>query len=227
MLAALSFYDVGENRYLLTYSLERLGNKPRQNGNVALINLQLYPALLVLYTVGISALSFKRFDNLAAILLEPKYKDYFNSEKVPAIDNFHVYSVFDGGADKLVPRPNAEREYTAANNYIFDVVKSILHNYLPDDNKYEETFDLFEYLLALTYWDLVLKLWAPIGRFGWRYKGRFPEKSPIYDYFNDGLKQKAEWGLLKAGFFGGSVDQFTKVSKEFNDLRYEITKNWH
>ena len=228
MLAALSFYDTGENRYLLTYSLERLANKPRQNGNVALINLQLYPALLVLYSIGISALSSQRFDNLAAILLEPRYRDDFNSEKRPAVDMLHVYSVFDSGTDKLVPRPNAEREYTAANNYLFDMIKPVLQSYLPDDIAYEEAFDIFEYLLALTCWDLLERGWSPIGRFGWRYgtMGALG-KSPISEFIVTGSKLGDEWGLLKSGFFNGSIDRLNNIVTESDTWHQEITRGWH
>jgi len=183
-LAALSFYDNGDNRYLLSESLERLAHKPRQDGLTVLINLQLYPALLVLYAAGISALYAKRYDNLAAIMLEPRYRDYLNASDTFAIEKLHVYSVFDENADKLVPRDNAEREYTAANNHLFDVLRNGLRSYIPDDIKYEGAFDTFESLLALVHWDLVGQWhsWSPIGRFAWRYKGRYPEKSPIYDF---------------------------------------------
>jgi hypothetical protein len=226
MLAALSFYDTGENRDLLRESLERLAHKPRQNGLIVLINLQLYPALLVLYATGISALSAKRFNNLATIMLEPRYRDSLNDNDTIAIEKLHVYSVFNENADKLVPRENAKREYTAANNYLSDVLRNVLRSYIPDEIKYEGTFDTFENLLSLVYRDLVGGSWSPIGRFAWRYKGRYPEKSPIFDFFNNGLKQKGEWSLLRAGFFDGSVDQFIKISKENNDWSYEISKNW-
>jgi hypothetical protein len=227
MLATLSFYDGGENRYLLKESIERLATKPRQNGKIVLINLQLYPALLVFYAAGISALSANRFDNLAAIMLDPRYRDHLNDNETVAIEKLHVYSVFGENADKLVPREAAEREYTAANNHLFDVLRDGLRSYIPDDIKYERTFDIFENLLALVYRDLKGDSWSPMGRFSWRYNGRYPEKSPIFDFYNNGLKQKSEWSLLQAGFFDGSVDQFIKTNKEDNDWSYKIRKNWH
>jgi hypothetical protein len=184
---------------------------------------------LVQYAAGISALSAKRFNNLASIMLEPRYRDYLNDRDTAAIEMLHVYSVFNEGADKLVPRDNAEREYTAANNYLFDVLRNALRSYIPDDIKYDGAFDTFENLLALVHWDLIgqWRSWSPIGRFAWRYQGRYPEKSPIFHFFDNGLRQKGEWGLLQAGFFNGSVDQFIKTSKEYNDWSYEIRRYWH
>lgn len=227
MLTALSFFDSGENAHLITSSLERLANKPRHNGVIGLNNLQLYPALLVLYSAGISALSFNRFDNLAAILLEPEYRDYSDREKVPVIDKLHVYSVFDQGADKLVPRPDAKREYTAANNYIFDVIRPVLRSYLPDDLKYEETFDTFEYLLALTHMDLLMRSYSPVGRFGWNYKSwGISRKSPKDDFTATSAELGAGWGLLKAGFFKGSVDRLREIMQENDVYLAEVTRGW-
>lgn len=58
-------------------------------------------------------------------------------------------------------------------------------------------------------------------------KGDIQKRHRFLIFFNDGLKQKGEWGLLKAGFFNGSVDQFIKTNEENNDWSYEIRKNWH
>lgn len=228
MLTALSFYDSGENAHLITSSLERLANKPRHNGIIGLNNLQLYPALLVFYSVGISALCSKKFDNLKAILLEPKYREFSDRENVPIVDKLHVYAVFDEGADKLVPRPDAKREYTPANNYIFDVIKPTICNYIPDDIKYMETFDIFEYILSLTCWDLLQRSWSPPGIFGWRYRRYYGSRElPTSEFINNGIKLGANWDLLKSGFFKGSVDHLSKVIEENDVWLEDVTRGWH
>lgn len=224
MLTALSFYDNGENAHLIASSIERLVNKPRHDGVKGLINLQLYPALLVFYSAGISALTSKNFNNLKAILLDPKYREY-NGEKVPIVEGLHIYTVFELDADKLVPRPGAKREYTPANNYIFDIIRPTLRNYLPDDLGYEETFDIFEYLLSLTYWDLLQRSWSPLGRFGWRY--RRSKDSPTSEFINDGIERGDNWDLLKSGFFNGSADHLSKIAKENEVWIGGATRGWH
>ena len=221
MLAALSYHDTGEgeNTHLLTGCIEWLTQVPRHEGNVALINLQYYSALLLTYAAGISALAAKRFHNLAAILKEPKYRDYRYNEKKPAIEGLNVWSVFTNSAYKWVPRQDAEHEYTPANNYIFDLLRPALHDYLPDDTRYEETFNTFEYLLALTYLDIVDESYSPQGRFGWRYTGRTMSglveddwnRSPLADFVRTGTAQGSKWELLKAGFFNGSIERFKEV----------------
>ncbi len=219
MLAALSYHDTGENAHLLTRCIEWLTQVPQQYGKVVLIELQYYPALLLTYAAGISALAARRFHNLAAILKEPKYRDYRYNGIKPAIEMLNVWSVFTDY--NWVPRQNAEHEYTPTNNYLYDLLRPTLHDYLPEDVGYEETFDTFEYLLALTYLDIVSESYAPEGRFVWRYTVRslrifdFDEKtwnrSPLAEFVRKGLEQGSEWGLLKAGFFNGSTERFKEV----------------
>lgn len=232
MLAALSYYDTGENSYLLTRCIERLISVPRRNGLIELLDLQYYPALLLTYASGISALAAKRFRNLAAALREPKYYDQTRNEKMLAISKLHVWSVFKRTC-KLVPRPNAEREYTPVNNYLFDLLRPLLRDYLPDDTRYEETFDTFEYLLALTYMDLVSETRAPIGRFGWRYRASFEGlteetwgRSPLAEFARVEIEKGVDSELLRAGFFGGSVDRFKEIVQTHRDRLQEAVKGW-
>jgi len=225
MLSALSYYDNGENAHLVTSTIERLANKPRDSGIIGLINLQLYPALLVFYSAGICALSSNKFNNLKYILIEPKFKAYFDGEKEPIIGKLNVYAVFDQGAEILVPRPNAKTEHTPANNYLFDVIRSISKDYIPDDVKYEETFDIFEYILSLLYCDLVQGSGSLPGRFGWRYKRS--QKFLPSEFIKNGIKLGDNWNFLKSGFFNGSADHLSKIVEEYDSRLKEVTRGWH
>ncbi|HDI52035.1 MAG TPA: hypothetical protein ENF45_05335 [Bacteroidetes bacterium] len=221
MLAALSYHDTGANAHLLTRCIERLTQVPRRDGKVVLIDLQYYPALLLMYAAGISAIAAKRFHNLAAILKEPKYRDYRYNEENPAIERLDVWSVFES-TYKWMPRQNAEHEYTPANNYIFDLLRPALHDYLPDDTRYEETFDTFEYLLALTYLDIVKESYSPMGRFGWHYTGRIMNS----EFVRTGVEQGSDWGLLKASFFNGSIERFEEIVEKHKELLQNRTRGW-
>jgi len=227
MLAVLSYHGTGENAHLLTRCIERVAQQPRRNGFSALTDLQDYAALLLLYAAGIGATAAKRFCNLAAVLREPEYHDQDRNKKMFAIHKLHVWSVFKQSY-KRVPRPNAEREYTPVNNYLFDLLRPLLHDYLPDDVRYEETFDTFEYLVALTYMDLVRETWAPIGRFGWRYTGidRNWGSSPPAELARVELEKGVDGELLRAGFFNGSVDRFKEIEQTQRDWLQKATAGW-
>ena len=224
MLAALSYHDTGENSYLLTRCIERLTQVPRQEGDDALTKLQYYPALLLTYAAGISAIAAKHFHNLAAILKEPKYRESPHDDKKPAIKKLKVEWVFKN--NNWVPRQNAERGYTPANDYLFDLLRPALQDYLPEDAGYEETFDTFGYLLALTYLDIVSERFAPNVRSGWCYTGANWDRSPLAEFVRKGLEQGSEWGLLKAGFFNGSTERFKEVVEIHTELLQDQTQGW-
>jgi hypothetical protein len=137
---------------------------------------------------------------------------------------------------KWVPHQNAVNN--TPNDYLFDLLRPLLRDYLPDDTKYEETFDTFEYLLvALTYLDIVSESYAPEGRFVWRYTGRIArssglveeiwDRSPLAEFVRTGLEQGSEWGLLKAGFFNGTIERFKEVVEIHKKLLQSQANRWN
>ena len=217
MLAALSYHDTGgENAHLLKRCIKWLTQVLRHEGGVALINLQYYPALLLTYAAGISALAAERFPNLAAILKEPKYHEYRYNEKKPAAEGLNVSAVFT--EYKWLPYRNAL--HNTPNDYLFELLRPALYDYLPDDTIYEETFNIFEYLLSLIHLDIVNEKDLHRGRF-FRYaepRGHFGpfsedswDRSPLAEFVRTGIAQGSEWELLKAGFFNGSIERFEEI----------------
>ena len=222
--AALAYHDIGDNAYLFVRCIERLVRPLRADGLTALLDFQYYPALLVSYAAGLSALAANRYSNLAAVLREPQWQDPYNREQKPALYVVNVPSVF-GQLSQWIPRPR-QREHTAGSNHIFDLLRPLLKDYLPDDAGYEETFDLFECLLGLTYLDLVRDNWAPVGRFGWRWRRWKPEDSPVTLFVRAGLAEGADWDFLKAGFFGGSVDRLNEILERHREWLAQATQSW-
>jgi hypothetical protein len=212
--ATIGFHDTGENAVLLTKCIERLLPTSRGDGKVGWLNLQYYPALLVAYSAGIGSTAAKRFLNLAAVLRDTKCYD--NELKIPAIGKLHAFEVFRD-ADKWVPYEGAEKRRLPANDYLFQLLRPVFKDFIPDDKCYEESFDTFEYMLALTYLDLISKgktEWSPLGRFAWRYEYFIREigemtwrRSPPGEFIDSELKRGATSDLLKAGFFGGSAEE--------------------
>lgn len=167
MLSALSYFDRGDNTSLLTRCIERFLKSPKDSGYTSLLNLQYYPALLFCYASGVAAIAASNYKNLASVLLHPM--GYTRDKEVPGAKLWIPWNVFSHREDKhkWVPRKE-EREYTPEHNHIFEILREPLRPYLPVDKKYEETFDIFEYLLGLTYVDLVEDVksdhvWAPLG----------------------------------------------------------------
>lgn len=71
-------------------------------------------------------------------------------------------------------------------------------------NEYEEAFDRFEVMLALTHADLLYQkkqyIWGPIGRFGWKSSLHGETKNPLSGIMAEAKAMSSSWPPLKAGF---------------------------
>ncbi len=99
-----------------------------------------------------------------------------------------------GDAEKWLPIPGGdEKRYTPASDYVQMIVRDKLKGTISSDLVFQSIFDIFEYIVTLTYADQIPKdaprFWAPTGCFVWRYRNLIDHKesNPINDYFAEGL----------------------------------------
>ncbi len=230
MFSTISYFGQKEHSYLLTKVLNRLSSLPRERdtGIVPLIKLQYYPSLLLLYAGAISALAANKYSNLRAILLDSQYRNPLLGEKKPLISKVYTWAVFSDGWHKMVPLENAEIKYTPVSEYLNEILYEYLADYLPDRQEFNEIFDLFEYILSLTYIDLTGNIRAPYGFFAWRYKDYEEDKrkSPLDEFIGQVIQQRSEAEILKVGFFKGSVEKFKEIVEKYKSRLKEVTKEW-
>ncbi len=235
-LIPIAYYDKGENSNLLTKAIDRIASSERQSSVFAWSQLQKYPSLLLLYVLGLRALSSNNFYNLAAILRNTKIRD--GRGKINLINKVNPYIFYSGGLAKLIKRPEPN-EFTPTNNHLFDIIRPIVKDYIPDNKEYDEIFNRFEYLFALNYIDLNKSdltnleegnnARAPIGRFGWKYRIVWtihPEDSLLFDYVEYIKNSGTEFGLFQAGFFDSSLERFNKIEEAFRKWFLEVTGKW-
>jgi len=130
--------------------------------------------------------------------------------------------------------PGYERTYTPVSNYLFNAFRGVFADYLLDENNYESSFDRFELLLALSHADHDPDQWGPIGCFGWRRKrSRFAgftamneDTSVLVALKTEATAAGNQWPPLQAGFFGGSIVQFTRVADGFGNWLAQATATW-
>ena len=232
ILNTIIYFDKGEHSDLITMSMERL--IPQESTSRENFSFNRYPLLILTYSIGIIALERKSYKNLAALLLCSHFKD--NDEKKHIIEIINSYRVFTDKWIKWLPTyPDKNIPHTPISDYLHSYMREIVFNYLSDEKKYEEFFDIFEYLTGLIYVDLIFEsvspenIRFPIGRFVWKYygfgSGRGCPKS-VNDLIENGLKQEKEWSLLKAGFFNSSVERFKECRDAYEYRLKEIGKSW-
>jgi hypothetical protein len=232
ILNTITYFDKGQYSNLIKLTMERL--IPKKSTTREYYSLARYPLVILSYSIGIIALERKNYKNLAALLLCFHFKDY--NEKKHIIEIINSQSVFTDKWIKWLPTYQYNGiPHTPVNDYFFSDVREIIVKYLPDDKKYEEFFDIFEYLTGLIYLDItnegtsIESTGSTIGRFAWKRGTPFKREGlpeSIESFIENGLNQGDKWTLLKAGFFNGSVDRFKECREAYESLLKGISKNW-
>jgi hypothetical protein len=198
-------------------------NAEPAGGKVVWIGLRWYPALLVLYAAGISAIASHSYENLAALLL-----GRVASNRTGQGDSTVLESTVDGLEDVMRQEafkwlPGHERQYTPRSEYLFKVVQPWLDDLLFLGRTFEPLFDRFEVFMGLVYADLrrerypTRHIWGPVGRFGWK-ANRGYGSNPLSELLAEAAGAKEGWAPLRAGFFGGSYERFQAVADGYRGL---------
>jgi hypothetical protein len=142
--------------------------------------LRRYPALVLMYSMGLGALANSNYQFLKALLDHKLREDSYKPEK-PTATALHNTGVVAENVQRTLP--GSELEPTPISNHLFETLREPLREYLPDDAGYEATFDWLEYLICLAHIDQQLTrselremkdknpdffVWAPAGRFCWK-----------------------------------------------------------
>jgi hypothetical protein len=207
------YWGDAEKTKLWVSSLQRIANPAECiDGHEYLLSLRRYPALLLLYSAGLASIAAGNYETLAAIFIEPKAKDKWNKDEAICAEVYPSAVNKDG---VLNGQPGFEDSHHPFSVHLLNKLREPLREYLPRDEDYESVFDRFEYLFGLVHADLNQRKdenggwWGPKGRF--EYKDRF-----IKNIIAELAASGANWPPIKAGLFGGSLEQAQKAETEFN-----------
>jgi len=232
ILNTIVYFDKGKYSELIKMSMERL--IPPESTIREGSSFNRYPLLILTYSIGIIALERKNYKALAALLLCSHFKD--NDEKKHIIEIINLQRVFTGKNIKWLPTyPDKNIPHTPVSDYLYSYIREIVNTYFPDDKKYEEFFDIFEYFIGLIYLDIINESTSiefkgsTIGRFAWQRgtpfnRERLPQS--IEGFVENGLNQGDKWSLLKVGFLNGSIERFKKCREAYENLLKKISESW-
>jgi len=176
-----------------------------QSGYVIYNELDLYPALLALFAIGISALAARRVTPLSRVLTAVDVPD--PNGRQPFAVRVSSWRVLNGQVcNELLGKEISRR--TPISDYLAARLREPVGHVLSSDDEYDDSFDQLEYLLG------VVSVFAygrgPIGRFVWRHQR----------YGLDGLPENVlsdhEQALLDAGLFDGDPDLLAEAKATYD-----------
>jgi hypothetical protein len=187
-------------RPMWTSVVERVvGAVDRSQGQTIWADLSLYPAVLLLHASGVGALAGGRYDNLRAVLLEPRVR--YHNEWRAAVEVLYASAVLDPQqAARVAGLPET---FAPLSDRLTADLRPLVADLVPDDDAFIRLFDRFEYLLGLVYVDLTKTAWGPTGRFAADQYGTGADQLIEAEITQAG----AAWAPLAAGFFGGSSER--------------------
>lgn len=192
---------------LLTEVVRRLAGRKREHSGYDIwISLELYPALLALYGIGLGSLARQRVAPLAKVLSGVEVPHPNGAES--AIVALASFRVLDG--ERIKARPEYDRRKTPVSDYLCDRLREPLSLAIGVD-AYDDLFDGLEYLLG------VVCTWkygrGPIGRV-WR-RDRVSEPQLIEPA-----------GLLNAGLFDGSDETLAEAKATYDAFISQSGLRW-
>lgn len=217
IIACLAYWATDEQLSLLAKIVSRSCDRllENQSGIIGWLNLRWYPLLLLTYNAGIAAIENGNYRSIYEIFYTKlSSSDYDNKE------SFFVQKIAYQ-TEKLIETfkiiPEHERYYTPMSEYFFKQLQPNLDDLFFLGKRYENVFDEFEILFALTIADLQKQeggnVWGPVGRFGW--KNRSYGIPPFMRLRHQASQHKNNWKPIKAGMFGGSYERFEEIAEQY------------
>lgn len=181
-------------------------------------NLHYFPALLLMYSLGLTAIKTKNFELLFLCfkLNLPKDNEYTKKESILKKLNSSLIE------RKIFNEIISQNYKTPVSTFIHKYLRPYFKKIIFNDNEYIEVFNFLEYFISLNYIDLVKReygIWAPCGEFHWRYS---KEDDLLTRSLERADIEKNQWEPIKEGMFNNSYEHFLKIKQSLDDFLSKI-----
>lgn len=230
MLAAMlvtGTYWAEEQHYrTIRRCLERLAQlDDAGGGNTALLNLRLYPALKLAYACGLAALAAERYDTFYSLFSRTLATRRTHEPAKPLPLNVHYYSVVEYN-EHMNPLFDGVRRKAPLADHLARELRPLFKDLIPRDEEFEDLFDKLEYLWALLHVALGEPNpdpWMPVGRLVYLW-GSSVERGGVKAVHNEIDNQQANWPLLRAGLFGGALDELQDARRKVDEFFARVAR---
>lgn len=155
-------------------ALAKLSLRRAQEGSVIWLELQRYPATLLLYAFGLGAVATEQWAPLQAMFNTSVVREHREDKRV--VDLVPVWALFEMGADVMKQLPERGREYTPLHNHLEALLIPVFRAHFLSEEAFHVAFDRFEILAALSFAIPAIEkggsYWTLPGAYGWRHENR-------------------------------------------------------
>ncbi len=217
MAVLMGRWCTAEQLPILEKMLRRVAEGDKGSGGTVLwLNLGWYPTLYLMYSAGIAALSADNYRTLARILTTPVHAEPHDGSDLQPLA-VPVIRQLTEVVDAFKRLPGRDRQYVARSEHLRTQHQPLIEDLLFLGRAYDEHFDRFEMLLALTYADVTDYHWGPPGRFAWKHSSR-TRGSPYVALMAEAKGMGDNWPPVRAGLFRSSTQRFLDVAGAYKQL---------
>ena len=212
------FWLDNDNVQVWERAIERLSTTTTASGTTYPLwrDLSLYPGVLLLYTLGISAIEAGNL-HLVYRLFRKTVSDTSTgiAESSTALAILSTSRDTHGHLDKFLE--GMENNYFPSNDWIHAVLRQPMRMIFADDAKYSLVFDKFEMLAALGFTRLrdikaFPRDWFPLGSYIWRLQNQNRVLAEIEESIS---ALGDESPFVKSGIFGTNSGQCLEILERF------------
>ncbi len=203
-----------EHYSVLERALSQMGTVDERNGNTVWLSMKRYPALLLLFALGIGALEAKKVDLVGRLLSTRIHEVNEGDISVAEVLPRHCLAGDVVSNAKLLP--GLDRHYYPLSDWMYSVIRTHTRDFIRSEAQHELTFAKMEILLALGFAHREKQrfgYWAPPGTFAYRHDERsrvLTEIQESLDRLND------ESPFVKCGIFGDTADMCRREIDNLN-----------
>lgn len=226
MLAVGSYWSVGPQNTVWPDIIQRLCRCYKSTGGTTgYLNLQHYPAMIAFYAAGISAVAAENYDLLNKLLSVPVQREGRDMETVVERLVPYRFEVDHKAWNIFFQKQNMRFPLS---EYLHISIRSDLADIEPDEKLFENYFDKFEMLAALSYGYAQLQKgqsieWYPSGRYSWKFDRDWDSRD-LKAFLDEGHRLQAQWLPIKAGMFGGSYENYKKIREAFDPFVQKVAR---
>jgi len=187
------------------------------------IELQKYPATLILYALGISAVESGRLAFLNEVLTTQISREYH--EEQLAVQILPPFCLFEQGGAAARLLKGMDKRHAPLNDWIHEKLKPSMRRSTRTDEKYTLLFDKLEILIALCYGFHSTRgpdwYWVPPGAFGYRSKNC----AKVLKEIDDSLSSSGDDSpYVMSRLFGKTTAECKKTMEDFNGVLVQIQR---
>ena len=209
------FWAEEEHYPMWQRALQRLASNTSSSGTVLWLELQRYPATLLLYACGLGAIEADRLQFLKRMLNTTVRSEH--QQDSPAVKILPPSCLSSGNVQKMQILEGMKTNSFPLTDWMHETLRPYALRIISDDNRYTLVFDKLEILIALSYahHKFLDWAWVPPGAFIYRSENR----NRIIQEIRESLsREQRESPFTKSGIFGDTKEDCEQALTVFEQV---------